>query len=375
MTLKIIQLNDVQLISCLSGDVDNDDVLQFYCHDKINELSYNENLPVTQFQQRIRELNKRVHFPIKAVRTALSSAHPAEATLRCVQHNGAAEAEPDVNMHGSIEQQPEQQEQEQHSVLSLKYRIEGAPAPLKWEWRLTGVDSAMFYRCLLKDALHTATNLNENLQSLLDVVKKKDIELKQYRIEGAQLRRTTVATEPYDVDAFHVQHKQLLAAVAAYVKVGQALDGVPATAPIIKNETAVGVPPMSADVATTIPCSTAATSSAKSISPRNRKRKAMETGIQHVERKVLQRRRVPQLQYKNTESQESDLDASFAQTMSNVKAEAEIKQESGIEIPTAIDPETKPIVESTKNELDEIMQLINRTAEQTNKMLEEHNVT
>lgn len=142
----------------------------------------------------------------------------------------------------------------------------------------------------MKDALHTASDLNENLQSLLDVVKKKDIELKQYRIEGAQLRRSkkastylnyllymciciitaTVATEPYDVEAFHVQHKQLLAAVAAYVKVGQALVGVPATAPIIKNETTVGVPPVSADVATTIPCSTAASSAAKSISPRNR---------------------------------------------------------------------------------------------------------
>ncbi|XP_030569215.1 uncharacterized protein LOC115768672 [Drosophila novamexicana] len=362
MTLKIIHLNDVQLISFLSGDEDYDDVLQFYCHDQINELSYNENLPVTQFQQRIRELNKRVHFPIKAVRTALSSAYPTEATLRCVQHNGADEAEPE----------PEQQKL--HSVLSLKYRIDGAPAPLKWEWHLTGVDSAMFYRCLLKDALHTASYLNENLQSLLDVVKKKDIELKQYRIEGAQLRRTTVATEPYDVEAFHVQHKQLLAAVAAYVKVGQALDGVPATAPIIKNETAVGVPPVSADVANTIPCSTAASSAAKSISPRNRKRKAMETGRQHVERKVLQRRRVPQLQYKNTESQESDLEASLAEAMSDVKAEAEIKQEPSIEVPTAIDPERNPAIESTKNELDEIMQLINRTAEQTNKMLEEHNV-
>lgn len=72
-----------------------------------------------------------MHFPIKAVRTALSSAYPTEATLRCVQHNGADEAEPD----------PEQQER--HSVLSLKYRIDGAPAPLKWEWHLTGVDSAM----------------------------------------------------------------------------------------------------------------------------------------------------------------------------------------------------------------------------------------
>lgn len=100
----------------------------------------------------------------------------------------------------------------------------------------------------------------------------------------------------------------------------------------------------------------------------------METGIQHVERKVLQRRRVPQLQYKNTESQESDLEASLAEAMSDVKAEAEIKQEPSIALPTAIVSETNPAIESTKNELDEIMQLINRTAEQTNKMLEEHNV-
>lgn len=30
----------------------------------------------------------------------------------------------------------------QKSVLSLKYRVEGAPAPLKWEWHLTLVDNA-----------------------------------------------------------------------------------------------------------------------------------------------------------------------------------------------------------------------------------------
>lgn len=68
MTLKIIQLNDVQLISFLSGDEDNDEVLQFYCHDQINELSYNENLPVTQFQQRI-----RVSLPVARLCQKLSN--------------------------------------------------------------------------------------------------------------------------------------------------------------------------------------------------------------------------------------------------------------------------------------------------------------
>lgn len=100
-----------------------------------------------------------------------------------------------------------------------------------------------------------------------------------------------------------------------------------------------------------------------------RKRKAMETGKQHVERKVLQRRRVPQLQYKSSESQESELDAMFGQIKAeSIKAEVE-------SIVAEIKEETSPDDEAPKTELDEIMQLINRTEEQTNKILEEHQIT
>lgn len=128
----------------------------------------------------------------------------------------------------------------------------------------------------------------------------------------------------------------------------------------------------------------------------------METGIQHVERKALQRRRVPQLLYKDSQSQEEDLDA----CLEGVKPEQvedihenDIKQEitnetspntslqendisevekvenaleNGIK-QEAIDATCRDTsIHEVANELDDIMQMINRTAKQTNKMLEEH---
>lgn len=83
------------------------------------------------------QLNKRVEFPAKAVRTALSSAQPAEATIRAASQNGA-ERQQELN---------EDEQLEQRTVLSLKYRIEGTPAPLKWEWHLTSTDSVLLTVC------------------------------------------------------------------------------------------------------------------------------------------------------------------------------------------------------------------------------------
>ncbi|XP_034490875.1 uncharacterized protein LOC117794348 [Drosophila innubila] len=308
MTLTIIQMNELEIITSLkSGDAD---ALQFYCHDKKTELSYIECLPMDQFMQRIRQQNKRVHFPIKAVRAALSSANPMDCALSVTETD-------DVRGEtGEEQEQKQKHEQKVYTVLSLKYRIEGAPAPLKWEWHLTRIDSALFYRSILKDALHAASYLNENLNVLLELVKKKDVELKQYRLEGAQLRRTTVATEPFDVPAFQLQHKQMLMDVESFGQVEQLLSG----SSNVKNDIEAETPKLT-NVPTTIPCISSPIDQSKLISPRTRKRKAMESGIQHVERKALQRRLMPQLQYKNTESQEDDLDDEFIKKEPTVKSE------------------------------------------------------
>ncbi|KAM8720847.1 hypothetical protein ACLKA7_006830 [Drosophila subpalustris] len=295
MTLAIIQTNDLEIIT--SFRTDDADALQFYCLDKKTELSYSENMPMDMFMQRIRQQNKRVHFPIKAVRAALSSANPMDAALSVAETStGRGEA-------AEQEGKEEEQERKVRKILSLKYRVEGAPAPLKWEWHLTIIDSVLFYRSVLKDALYAASYLNVNLNSLLDVVRKKDKELKQFRLEGAQLRRTTVATEPFDVTAFQLQHKQMLMDVESFGQVQQFLSDSSNVKKEVETER-----PKTTNVATTIPCISSVTQESKLISPRTRKRKAMESSIQHVERKALQRRLMPQLQYKSSQSQEDDED-------------------------------------------------------------------
>lgn len=128
----------------------------------------------------------------------------------------------------------------------------------------------------------------------------------------------------------------------------------------------------------------------------------METGIQHVERKALQRRRVPQLLYKDSQSQEDDLDAclkdvkpeqvediienGIKQEINNETSpntsikefENEISEaekdvlENGIKQEAVDVTSRETLIHEVANELDDIMQMINRTAKQTNKMLEEN---
>lgn len=130
----------------------------------------------------------------------------------------------------------------------------------------------------------------------------------------------------------------------------------------------------------------------------------METGIQHVERKALQRRRVPQLLYKDSQSQEDDLDAclkdvkpeqvediienGIKQEINNETSpntsikefENEISEaekvedvlENGIKQEAVDVTSRETLIHEVANELDDIMQMINRTAKQTNKMLKEN---
>lgn len=128
---------------------------------------------------------------------------------------------------------------------------------------------------MLRNALHIASCLSKNQQYLLDVVKKKDIEVQQYRLDGARHWRSkaqglcidvsykypvflshlaTVATEPFDVEAFHAQNKQLMSAVAAYEPLDKTLDDEPAATSTVKSES-VG---------------SSSYAAAKCLSPRNR---------------------------------------------------------------------------------------------------------
>ncbi|ALC48343.1 CG32756 [Drosophila busckii] len=345
MTVKTIDINGLQIVYCLEFNEDED--LQFYCHDVKSDLSYSEVLPAASFMQRNRQLNKRVHFPTKAVRLSLSSATPVEATLSTIIS--------------------EETDTEPTTVLNLKYRVEGAPAPLRWEWHMQSINNATFYRCALQDAVGVAINLNTMLELLLDVVKKKDLEIEQYRFEGAQLRRSTVATEPFDVDAFDTENRELVFAVAEFEQVARLLNFTSNGMPIINPEPIEGSPKL-------------AEAAAKVLSPRNRKRKAMEGGLQHVERKVLQRRLMPQLEYKDGESQEDNLDDSeHAEDMNNEQLDNEV--DNIVEVAYMEEEEDSDeaaaqlvVVDPAEghNELDQIMEVIMRTEESTKKMLNEH---
>lgn len=69
----------------------------------------------------------------------------------------------------------------------------------------------------------------------------------------------------------------------------------------------------------------------------------MESSIQHVERKALQRRLVPQLQYKSSQSQEDDLDEDdFLKKELTVKSEEDDDDEDDLDDMIEVDPKVEP---------------------------------
>ncbi|XP_030380915.1 uncharacterized protein LOC115628823 isoform X2 [Scaptodrosophila lebanonensis] len=144
----------------------------------------------------------------------------------------------------------------------------------------------------------TISALHEHVINMRQLLEKKDVEIKQYKVEGAQLRRSTVATKPFDTKGFDAQNEQLLADAAAYQQMSQLLNEQRTVSPDVHG---TGTPDAKVKVEPV-------EEKPKYISPRNRKRQRLEIGENHLTRKIQQRQRAPEVQYIDSQSQELGLD-------------------------------------------------------------------
>ncbi|KAH8408805.1 hypothetical protein KR009_000568 [Drosophila setifemur] len=335
MLPKGIEINGEKcVIFCLVPD--EGEGLVFFCHNEASGQSHSEDLPEGEFLQRLKKLNARVKFPTEAVRQALLSAEPSQASLDEITAEGV-------------------------HILDLKYSLTNAPVSLKWEWHLRGIRSDLFYRKIFVHSIGTLSVMRNELFVLMEHLKAKDRELEQYRTEGFQLRRATVVTKVFDENAFKMKHQLLLAESAAFHNIQD----------IFRS-------PMSDDFGSPIssgfktPSSMSSWSSVSSpsttkSSPRNRKRKALESNIQHMERKVKSRQDSSPygVHYKNSESsQEDNLDDWFQenQPIEMPTTSATIKQEAATNAAANILKDEEPVLPKV------LVEWINKKHSQTIQM-------
>ncbi|XP_032581993.1 uncharacterized protein LOC6612334 isoform X4 [Drosophila sechellia] len=272
MLLKLVNINGLQhLFACTEGQ-DDETLTILFLHPR-EKLSYSETLMKHDYQQRLKTLNARVKFPEELVRLVLVNEDPLHV---------------------------EQHFQHPLNILKLKYAMANTEVSLKWEWHLRPMDAAQFYSQMFLNTMSTASGLRDQIPLLLDIIQAKDKELNQYRTEGCQLRRVTVETKPFDLDAFLNEHKELLDCAAAYQK---------AQSIFVADKPSDNLTPLSSpcarDVAPHTPSNGYSASwkiSSPKKAPRIRKRKALEINTNHMERKVMQRRSNPLIEYRSSQS-------------------------------------------------------------------------
>jgi len=84
---------------------------------------------------------------------------------------------------------------ENELLLKIKYYISGVP--FHFYWKLMKSNSDVFFEEITKKLLVTLLNVQDQRFELIDIVKRKDLEINQYKAEGATLTRKNIATQPF----------------------------------------------------------------------------------------------------------------------------------------------------------------------------------
>ncbi|XP_016967647.1 uncharacterized protein LOC108036164 [Drosophila biarmipes] len=305
MLLKTVDISgELCVFTCFEEG--HNELLTFYLHKPGKNLSFSETVTKDEFQERLKMSNPRVKFPEDAVRLALLTADLLQVDASAGQMSG----------------------------LLLKYSMPNTTVPLKWLWKLNPMNGFSFYRKICMNSMATAAGLRDQISVLIELLKAKDKELQQYRKDGHKLWRVTAVTKPFDVEAFNAEHQKLLDHAAAYQQVKEAFADEPPScrSPALSSPALQDVKPKTPSTGSTnsaesttpgskVPLYYAA-ASPKALSPRNRKRKALEANTYHLERKVMERRSKPQIKYKSSQSsEETDANNWFTELKPHIKME------------------------------------------------------
>lgn len=89
---------------------------------------------------------------------------------------------------------------ESHRTLTVKYYVYDTPVTLEFRLRLGTADELS--ECVILPLWRAVLLLDAKNRSLAEKLAKKDVEIAQYRAEGAELKRTTVQTIKFEAQQF-----------------------------------------------------------------------------------------------------------------------------------------------------------------------------
>lgn len=93
--------------------------------------------------------------------------------------------------------------------LHVKYYL-SEKVPLKFYWTLTKCDEATFFEMVTVRLLQQLVQAEEKTRDLVDIVKRKDLEIAQYKLDGAQpLTRKHFVTQSFDENQLKTRGKHL----------------------------------------------------------------------------------------------------------------------------------------------------------------------
>lgn len=82
-------------------------------------------------------------------------------------------------------------------MLKFKYILSGIP--VRFHWKLTKSDSKQFFDVITKSIFQQLFELQNRNEELVKIIKSKDLEIEQYKLDGAKpLMRKQFVTRPFD---------------------------------------------------------------------------------------------------------------------------------------------------------------------------------
>jgi len=101
------------------------------------------------------------------------------------------------------------------TVLELHTCLDGLKFRIKFFLKLA--NNILMFEELTCPLLTVVADLEKRNQLLMDMIKKKDLEILEYKLEGAQISRKAVETEQFDADVFSLQCAEALSNVKSCV--------------------------------------------------------------------------------------------------------------------------------------------------------------
>ncbi|CAD7091160.1 unnamed protein product [Hermetia illucens] len=150
------------------------------------ESLWKEDCSVREALARAREQNKRIEFDRETILSTLVHPPPSAIFRRS----------------------------EQGDELECKYRI--SERPFHFKWILRKCDQKEYMEVITKPLLLSASSLAKQNEDLLNIIKQKDLEIEQYKLEGATLKRYKLITEKFNEDEF--RQKIRFKPVAEFIK-------------------------------------------------------------------------------------------------------------------------------------------------------------